>query len=213
LLLEHNLRREGYQTLTASDGQIALETARSRAPHLILLDLMLPTIDGIEVCRQLKSDPLTSATPVVMVTAKSEESDAVLGLGVGAEDYIVKPFRIKELLARVRACLRRTGNLAVKREEPPTRWGDLTIDTDRHEVRVGGLEVNLTPTEFRLLQCLANNPGRAFTREYLVSRAMGPDAVVLPRNIDVHVRALRKKLGSHGDLIQTVRSIGYRFRD
>jgi two-component system phosphate regulon response regulator PhoB len=212
-LLEYNLAREGYRVRSVASGEEGLRKAKAEAPDLIILDLMLPGIDGVELCRRLKQDPVTRGIAIVMVTAKSEESDVVLGLGVGADDYVAKPFRPRTLLARVEAVLRR-GELKEQRAraEHVVR-GPLVIDTTRHEILVDGRPIDFTPTEFRLLHFLASHPGRVFSRSELLSRVIGETAVVLDRNIDVHVRAVRQKLGPLRDLIQTVRSIGYRFRE
>jgi DNA-binding response OmpR family regulator len=174
---------------------------------------MLPRLDGVEVCRRLKTDPRTRNIPVIMVTAKGEESDVVLGLGVGADDYITKPFKTKELLARVGAVLRR-GPLRndIDPTERISREG-VVIDAGKHEVTVDGQPVVFTATEFRLLHYMARHPGRVFTREQLISQVIGDDAIILDRNIDVHVRALRKKIGENRDLIETIRGVGYRFRE
>ncbi len=212
-LIEYNLTREGFRVKAIVDGEEGVQRAKRDAPDLIVLDLMLPGIDGVEVCRRLKQDPITRAIPVVMVTAKAEEADVVLGLGVGADDYIPKPFSPRTLLARVEAVLRR-GPLKDERgaADRVVRNG-LVIDAARHEVVVNGESVDFTATEFRLLHFLASHPGRVFTRTELLSRVIGETAVVLDRNIDVHVRAVRQKLGRMRDLVQTVRSVGYRFRD
>jgi DNA-binding response OmpR family regulator len=212
-VVEYHLRREGYRVHTALRGDEGLRIARSESPDLVLLDLMLPGLDGIEVCRRLKEDPVTRTIPVIMVTAKGEESDVVLGLGVGADDYITKPFRPREMAARVRAVLRR-GTL---REEGATEerivHQGLVIDAERHQVRIDGEAVELTATQFRLLQFLAANPGRVFTRDQLINRVIRGDAIVIERNIDVHIRAIRKKLGPYRDLIETIRGVGYRFQE
>jgi DNA-binding response OmpR family regulator len=210
-MIAYNLAREGYKVVSARDGEGGLELVRQEAPDLVLLDLMLPKLDGIEVCRQLKHDPLTRGIPIVMVTAKGEESDIVLGLGVGADDYIPKPFSPKELLARVRAVLRR-GPLKEERNagERLVR-GNVIVDASRHEVLVDGVSVEFTATEFRLLHMLASHPGRVFTRDHIISRVIGEDALVIDRNIDVHVRSVRKKLGAYRELIETIRGVGYRF--
>ncbi|MBN2489405.1 MAG: response regulator [Planctomycetes bacterium] len=212
-LIQYNLAREGYRVLTAGDGETGLKLARQEAPSLIVLDLMLPGIDGIEVCRRLQADPATRAIAVVIVTAKGEESDLVLGLGVGADDYLTKPFSPRVLVARVRAVLRRGGLSDPELSSEVIQRGPLVIDALRHEVRVDGKPVEFTHTEFKLLQFLAASPGRVFPRDHLLSRVIGEDAIVLARNIDVHVRAVRQKLGKHRDLVQTVRGVGYRFRD
>jgi DNA-binding response OmpR family regulator len=212
-VIEYNLRREGFDVIPSQSGEDGLDKVESAAPDLILLDLMLPEIDGIELCRRLKSDPLTVGIPIIMVTAKGEESDVVLGLGVGADDYITKPFSPKELVARVKAVLRR-GRLRVDtdRKDRIVRDG-VVVDLKRHEVKVDGESVSFTATELRLLHFLASHPGRVFTRDHLLSRVIGEDAIVIDRNIDVHIRAIRKKLGAHRDLIETVRGVGYRFRE
>ena len=212
-VIEHNLCREGYAVRATSDGEDGLHLAQTTAPDLVLLDLMLPGLDGVEVCRRLKADPLTHSIPVIMVTAKGEESDIVLGLGVGADDYVTKPFSPRELLARVKAVLRRgplnkdhTGGERIV-------CGEVIINAARHEVRVDGEPVTFTATELRLIHFLAAHAGRVFTRDHLVARVVGDGAVVVDRNIDVHVRAVRQKLGRHRDLIETIRGVGYRFRD
>ncbi len=213
-IIAYNLSREGYRVLSSRDGEEALDLARSEEPDLILLDLMLPGMDGIEVCRQLKDEPRGADLPIIMVTAKGEESDVVLGLGVGADDYIVKPFSPRELVARVKAVLRR-GPL----KEKPGAAGErieregVAIDAGKFQVRVDGEAVPITATEFRLLHYLARHPGRVFTRNQLLARVIGDDAIVIDRNIDVHVRSLRKKLGPHHELIETQRGVGYRFKD
>jgi DNA-binding response OmpR family regulator len=212
-VLEYNLKRESYRVLTAESGTAGLTLARSENPDLVLLDLMLPGMDGLEVCRKIKEDPLTRSIPIVMVTAKGEESDVVLGLGLGADDYVTKPFSPRELVARVKTVMRR-GPLKeeVGAGERVARDG-IVIDAARHELKVDGIDVAVTATEMRLLHYLATHPGRVFTRDQLLSRVIGEHAIVIDRNIDVHVGALRRKLGSHRDLIQTVRGVGYRFKD
>lgn len=212
-VIEYNLSREGFDVIAAADGEEGLGLVKKKVPALVLLDLMLPGLDGLEVCRRLKSDSVTSDIPVIMVTAKGEESDVVIGLGVGADDYVTKPFSPKELLARVRAVLRR-GPIKEDRDvkERITR-GDLVIDIGRHEVQIDENRMAFTATELRLLHFLASHPGRVFTRDHLLNRVIGDDAFIIDRNIDVHVRSIRKKLGSHRDLIETIRGVGYRFRD
>jgi DNA-binding response OmpR family regulator len=212
-VIAYNLKREGYDVVTSTSGEDGLEKIERNAPQLVILDLMLPEIDGIELCRKLKADPLTQAIPVIMVTAKGEESDVVLGLGVGADDYITKPFSPREMVARVRAVLRRSrGRAEVDRRESVVR-DSVVIDPQRHDVKIDGESVILTATEFRLLHFLATHPGRVFTRDHLLTRVIGADAIVIDRNIDVHVRSIRKKLGAHRELIETIRGVGYRFKD
>ncbi len=212
-VLSYNLTRDGYRVVTAENGADGLRKARKEVPDLVLLDLMLPDLDGVEVCRRLKKDPLTATLPIIMVTAKSEEADVVLGLGVGADDYVPKPFSPRTLLARVKAVLRR----GPQREEAELARrivrGPLTIDADRHEARLEGELVRFTATEFRLLHFLALHPGRVFTRDQLMRRVMGEDVILVDRNVDVHVRAVRAKLGVQRDLVETVRGVGYRFQD
>ena len=212
-LIDYNLNREGFQVVVASTGDEGVRTAVREAPDLILLDLLLPGLDGLEVCRKLKTDPVTQAIPIIMVSAKGEESDIVLGLGVGADDYITKPFRPKELIARVKAVLRRGQRQEEESDGERLVRGDLVIDAVRHEVRIQGKMVVLTATEFRLIHLLASHPGRVFTRDQLVSRVIGGGAAVIDRNIDVHIRSIRKKLGEERDLIGTIRGVGYRFQD
>lgn len=210
-LLQYNLEREGYTVLTAMNGEVGLREARRRKPGVILLDLMLPGMDGLEVCRHLKSDEATRSIPLLMVTAKGEEADVVTGLEMGADDYIAKPFSPRMVLARVRAVLRR-GKLedgARSRVE----IGDVTLDRERHEVTRGGEVLPFTRAEFRLLWTLVSNPGRVYTRDELVERITAGEAMILDRNVDVHVSAIRKKLGKGTDLIGTVRGVGYKCKD
>ncbi len=209
-LIVYHLEREGYEVLQANNGLEALSLMKEKSPDLMLLDLMLPGMDGIEVCRAIKQDPLFRDTCIIMVTAKEEESDQVLGLGLGADDYVTKPFRPRTLMARVEAVLRR-GKL--RKEQRQTegllKHGPLQIDNEAHEVLAGGHRVLLTATEFNLLSFLTMHSGRVFSRGQLLSRVI-KDALVTERNIDVHIRSIRKKLGEHRDLIQTVRGVGYK---
>lgn len=209
----YNLQREGYGAVGCVTGEEGLREARDVRPGLIILDLMLPGTDGVDICRRMKHDEQLRLIPIIMVTAKGEESDIVLGLTAGADDYLVKPFRTRELLARVAAVLRR-GPLQIdsKKDGAVTAHG-LVIDPDRHEVLLDGVPLTFTATEFRLLHFLARSPGRVFTRELLISHVIGDDAIILDRNIDVHIRALRKKLGDRAELIETVRGVGYRFSE
>ncbi len=212
-LIEYNLTREGFRVSVHRDGEEGLERILTDSPDLVLLDLMLPGLDGLEVCRRLKEDPVTRGIPVVMVTAKGEESDVVLGLGLGADDYVPKPFSPKELVARVRAVLRR-GRFKLDREgSQAVTFGPIVVDSLRHRITVDRVEVKFTATEFRILHLLAGHPGRTFTRDQLLSRVIGESAAVTDRNIDVHIRTIRKKLGDHHVLIETVRGIGYRGRE
>jgi two-component system alkaline phosphatase synthesis response regulator PhoP len=210
-LVRYNLDRSGFQAETASSGEEALSKARKSSPDLIILDLMLPGIDGLEVCKKLKSDVKTEHIPIVMLTAKGDESDIVTGLELGAEDYVTKPFSPKILIARVRRILHR----AVSRdlEKPIIRKRDLTIDPGRREVLVKGKPVNLTFTEFNILYALVKRPGLVFTRYQIIDAVHGDNYLVTDRAIDVQIVSLRKKLASCGNYIETVRGVGYRFKD
>jgi len=208
--MKYSLDREGFRVWTAGDGPRGLELIRERVPDVILLDLMLPGMDGMEVCRRVQADPVLRGACVIMVTAKGEETDVLLGLGFGADDYVTKPFSNRELVARVHAVLRR-GQLRDDAQGEVVKCDDLVIDSQRHEVTLAGRPVALTATEFRLLRFLAMNPGRVFSRDRLLSQIIGDHAVVVDRNIDVHVRAIRRKLGDGWELVETIRSVGYRF--
>jgi two-component system phosphate regulon response regulator PhoB len=210
-VLDYNLRQEGYQTQVARDGQQGLREIRLRCPDLVVLDLMLPMIEGLEVCRLLRADPATQGLLVLMLTARSEESDELVGFTVGADDYVTKPFSVKVLLQRINALLRRKEQGTGDRDVIVSQG--IMIDRRRHRATVGDRLLDLTPSEFGLLAALVRQPGRAFSRVELIDVALGDDAIVLERTIDVHVRALRKKLGRHADLVETVRGIGYRLRD
>lgn len=209
-VLAYNLQREGYDPIVTHDGQEGLRKAQTNPPDLIILDLMLPTMDGLEVCRQLRASEQTRLVPILMLTAKAEEMDQVIGFSVGADDYVTKPFSVKVLLQRIKALQRRT-EVGVEPAEVIEQSG-VRVDRVRHQASVNGQDIALTPTEFRLLECLLRQPGRAFTRAQLMDSAIGEAAIVLERTIDVHVKALRRKLGAAGGLIETVRGMGYRFR-
>ena len=211
-LLRFNLSREGCQVFCASSGEEALRLVRSEIPDLMVLDLMLPGIDGLEVARRLKSDPNTKNLPIVMLTAKGEEADIVTGLELGADDYVPKPFSPRILVARVRAVLRRKVKEAPE-ETLVIRIHDLVIDPRRHEVLVKGEPVELTFTEFRILNYMARRPGWVFTRFQIVDAVRGEDYPVTDRSVDVQIVGLRKKLGSAGKYIETVRGVGYRFKE
>lgn len=211
-LIRYNLGKEGYQVRCVATGELAIREARTQQPDLILLDLMLPAVDGLAVCRLLKGDPDTQNIPIVMVTAKTEEADIVTGLELGADDYITKPFSPRVLLARVRAVLRR--KLAQSLDDPTTiRVHDLIIHPGRHEVLLRGRALELTFTEFRLLQFLARKPGWAFSRGQIVDAVKGEDYPVTERSVDVQVAGLRKKMGDLGSYVETVRGVGYRFKE
>jgi two-component system phosphate regulon response regulator PhoB len=212
-VIDFNLRREGFDVVPSGDGDQGLRLAQESIPDLILLDLMLPGRDGLEICRRLRADIATRAIPIIMVTAKGDEGDIVLGLGIGADDYITKPFSVREMLARVKTVMRRGPLVDVGRSRDRIVRDPLIIDKARHEVRINGVLSVFTATEFRLLHFLAAHPGRVFTRNQLLDRVIGEDSDVIDRNIDVHIRAIRKKLGDCASLIQTIRGVGYRFRD
>lgn len=207
----YNLQQHGFQVSTAFDGQSGLSSAFHQPPDLILLDVMLPVLDGIEVCRRLRSHPETNQCVILMLTAKAEEADQLLGFSVGADDYVVKPFSVKVLLERIKALRRRL--LTEPGDLPTIAANGIVIDRVRHQVTMDGEALDLTPSEFRLLETLMRDPGRAYERNDLIDLALGEDTVVLERTIDVHIRALRKKLGENNELIETVRGVGYRFRD
>jgi two-component system phosphate regulon response regulator PhoB len=207
-LLAYNLQREGYETIVAHDGQEGLRKAQMQLPDLIILDLMLPTLSGEEVCRQLRAGERTRQIPIIMLTAKSEETDQVIGFSLGADHYVTKPFSIKVLREQIKAIQRRTHGGAESTDV--VEYGGVRIDRVRHRAYVQDRELDLTPTEFRLLEVLLRQPGRAFSRAQLMSAAIGEGTMVLERTIDVHVKTLRRKLGTH-DLIETVRGVGYRF--
>ncbi len=212
-LLRFNLQKEGHQVTLSGTGSDGLHELRRQPFDLVLLDLMLPDRDGLEVCRIVRADEALSAMPIIMVTAKSEESDVVLGLGLGADDYVTKPFRVKELMARIRVRLAR--HLDEERDAERRRIvvDKLTIDPVRHRVLVGEEAVPLTLTEFKLLHFLACHPGVAYGRYDLLDRIGDGESVVTDRTIDVHVRNLRQKMGDYGHLVETVRGVGYRFSE
>jgi two-component system, OmpR family, alkaline phosphatase synthesis response regulator PhoP len=211
-LVRYNLSREGYRTLCAASGEEGLKVAKAEYPDLIVLDLMLPGVDGLDVARQLKGDEATRKVPIIMLTAKGEESDIVTGLELGAEDYITKPFSTKVLVARVRAVLRR--NIQGAQEEKEVlRIHEITIHPGRHEVLVNEKPVQLTFTEFGILQFLVMRPGWVFTRNQIVDAVKGDDYYVTDRSVDVQIVGLRKKLGKAGRYIETVRGVGYRLKE
>jgi two-component system phosphate regulon response regulator PhoB len=210
-VLAYNLKQAGYEVLVARDGQDGLRQAQLKIPDFVILDLMLPVIDGLEVCRRLRSDPATQNVLILMLTAKAEESDQLVGFSMGADDYVTKPFSVKVLLERFKALERRRSGPA-EDSDVVTSHG-VTIDRRRHRAVAGDEPLTLTLSEFRLLEALVRQPGRAFTRNELITAALGDEAMVLERTIDVHIRALRQKLGPRAELIETVRGVGYRFRE
>ena len=211
-LLQYNLEKEGYQVLLSKTGEEGLELARNKRPDLIILDLMLPGIDGLEVCKLLKAQNATNHTPVLMLTAKSTETDQIVGLELGASDYIVKPFSVKVVLARVKNIFR---NQAVKKKDGANliKAGDFVIDKGRLTVTIRGKPVLLTKLEFQILSFLIENKGMVFSRDKLLSGAWGGEAFVVDRTVDVHIRSIREKLGKYRDYIETVRGAGYRFKE
>jgi two-component system alkaline phosphatase synthesis response regulator PhoP len=211
-LVTYNLTKEGFQVTAVASGEDALEFVDKNRPDLVLLDLMLPETDGLEVCRILKGNPDTAHIPVVMLTARGEEADIVVGLEMGAVDYITKPFSNKVLIARLRAVLRRR-EASVPEEDTPIKIHNLAINPGRHEALIDGKRVDLTLSEFRLLQFLARRPGWVFTRYQIVDALHGTDYPVTDRSIDVQIVGLRKKLGKAGVYIETVRGVGYRFKE
>ncbi len=207
-LLQYNLDKEGYRVTLAADGEEALMLVDERAPDLVVLDWMLPKVSGVEVCRRLRARPETRNLPIVMLTARGEESDRIRGLDTGADDYVVKPFSMSELAARIRAVLRR---IRPGLAEDRLQHGDITVDRVAHRVRRADKEIHLGPTEFRLLDYLMQHPGRVFSREQLLDAVWGSDVYVEARTVDVHIGRLRKALNQHvdADPIRTVRSAGY----
>ena len=211
--LAANLVREGFEVLVGQDGQEGLRQAQLKLPDLIVLDLMLPLKGGLEVCRELRMGPRTRDIPIIMVTAKAEESDQLVGFATGADDYVTKPYSMKVLIQRIKKELRR---VQIQEEAPAgavIESQGVVIDRHSHRAHYRDFELPLTPTEFRLLEVLIRQAGRAFTRYELMDAAIGEDAIVLERTIDVHIKSLRRKLGEAGELIETVRGVGYRFHE
>lgn len=208
--LAYNLQKEGFEVIIADDGASGIEKARTTIPDLIVLDLMMPGMDGFQVCRTLRSDPATEHIKILMLTARSAESDEIIGFNMGADDYVTKPFKMRALVHRLRALLRRGG--AQRTRKDVVSAGPLTLDNLQRRVTLDATELDLTPTEFLMLWTLASQPGRVFSRHELLDTSRGRDANALDRTIDVHVRALRKKMGEHATLIETVRGVGYRFK-
>ena len=211
-VLEYNLTREGYEVARAYDGRDALAQASLKTPDIILLDVMLPLVNGIEVCRQLRAGAETRNSVIIMLTAKSEEADQLVGFSVGADDYVLKPFSVRVLLERIRA-LRRRRDSVERLDGETVTCHRITIDRRSHKASIDNEPIQLTRSEFRLLETLLRQPGRAFDRSELIDAALGEDTLVLERTIDVHIRALRKKLGDLAETIETVRGVGYRFRE
>ena len=212
-LLAYNLHQAGFETITAFNGEDALRHANTRPPDLILLDVLLPGVDGLEVCRMLKTNPATADIPVIMLTAKGEKTDRIVGLELGADDYVTKPFSPREVVLRIRAVQRRMQGAGARAAAKQLRIHDLVIDLDKHQVFNGKEEVDLTATEFKLLTLLAGAPGRVFTRDLLMNELWGDNYFAVDRTVDTHISRLRRKLGELNGAIETVRGIGYRFKE
>ena len=211
-VLVYNLTEFGFEVQAATNGLEGIDRAKRFLPDVILLDVMLPGMDGLEVCRQLRAGAETKASKIIMLTAKSEEADQLVGFNVGADDYVTKPFSVRVLIERIKSITRRTS----ADDEPLESvlvYGSISIDRTKHRVVVDNEHVLLTASEFRLLETLLRNPGRVYDRTELIESALGADTLVLERTIDVHIRSLRKKLGRYADRIETVRGVGYRFRE
>jgi len=212
-LIRHHLTSEGWQVWWAETGEDGIKLAREKRPAVILLDLMLPNLDGREVCKQLQAETATAGSAIIMVTAKGEESDILVGLELGADDYIVKPFSPKVLVARIKAVLRRKAEDSAAAASAVLRFGDLVIHPGKREVVYKGKAVELTFTEFNILYFLARRPGWVFTRNQIIDAARGHDAISTDRAVDVAIVGLRRKLGAAGTYVETVRGVGYRFKD
>jgi phosphate regulon transcriptional regulator PhoB len=209
-MITYNLRADGYEVLSAFTGKDGITVARRERPDLIILDIMLPVMDGFEVCRVLKSTEATACVPIIILSAKSQETDKIVGLELGADDYVTKPFSPRELIARIKAVLRRNQERQPRGEI--TR-GQIVIDGIKHKVLVRKQEIELTATEFKLLECLAQRPGVVLSRSQLLEAVGGDESMVYDRTVDAHIKSLRRKLGKAKDYIETVRGVGYRFRD
>ena len=212
-LLMYNLHQAGFKTDAVLNGAAALERVKIEPPDLILLDLLLPEVDGLEICRTLKRDPETASIPIIMLTAKGEAIDRIVGLELGADDYITKPFSPREVMLRVRAVLRRAPNVPRSRPVNQIQIDDLKIDLDRHQVFSDGDVIDLTATEFKILSLFAHSPGRVFTRSILMDAVWGQEYYGIERTMDTHVSRLRRKLGQFGERIETVHGVGYRLKE
>lgn len=210
-VLTYNLKLAGYEVIVATDGQDGILQAQLKQPDIVLLDLMLPVVDGLDVCRRLRSGTDTKDMLIVMLTAKAEESDELIGFSLGADDYVTKPFSVKVLLERIKA-LRRRRMVDPLTDEVTAKMG-VIVDRRKHQASLDGKPISLTRSEFRLLDTLIRQSGRVFLRSELIDAALGDDAMVMERTIDVHIRSLRRKMGKRADLVETVRGVGYRFRD
>jgi phosphate regulon transcriptional regulator PhoB len=215
-LMVYNLEREGFQTLRAYDGETALKLAVSKKPDLIILDLMLPGVQGMEVCKKIRQNPETAAMPIIMLTAKGEEIDKVLGLEFGADDYVTKPFSVKEMMARIKAVLRRMEPHGTKEKDEIFEFKELRIDFRSYEVFLGNRKLELSPTEFKLLKFLSHHPGRVYSRDQILDAVWSDESFVEPRTVDVHIRRLRAQIEKDAEepqYIITVRGVGYKFAD
>ncbi len=210
-LLQYNLEREGFHIIPTSSGEEALDILEKEIPHLIILDLMMPGIDGLETCRMIKQDSRLKNIPIIFLTAKSEELDIVIGLQLGADDYVTKPFSPRVLTARVKALLRRLSEKPASKDI--RKFNDLVLDTVKHKVIYKGKTIELTMSEFNILEFLSRQPGRVFTRDQIVDNVWKEGKFIVDRAVDVHVRGLRKKLDKAADFVETVRGVGYRFKD
>ena len=212
-LLAYNLHQAGFETITAFNGEDALRHANTRPPDLVLLDVLLPGVDGLEVCRMLKRNPTTADIPVIMLTAKGEKTDRIVGLELGADDYVTKPFSPREVVLRIRAVQRRMEEARTSAAVKQLRIHDLVIDLDKHQVFNRGQKLDLTATEFKLLTLLAGAPGRVFTRDLLMNELWGDNYFAVDRTVDTHISRLRRKLDHLSGAIETVRGVGYRFKE
>ena len=210
-LIQYNLEREGFEVAAIATGEEAINRLDKDIPNLIILDLMLPGIDGLETCRLIKQESKTKSIPIIMVTAKSEESDVIVGLQLGADDYITKPFSPRVLLARIKTVMRRASGKTVTTETKS--YGDLTIDVPKHKVTFQGKPIELTTIEFNILEFLSRSPGRVFTRDQIMDGVWKDGKFIVDRAVDVHIRGLRKKLNKAADFVETVRGVGYRFKE
>ena len=209
-MVDYNLKEHGYETVSAFNGKKGIESAEKEQPDLIILDIMLPVIDGFEVCKILKNNQKTANIPIIILSAKSQETDKVVGLELGADDYVTKPFSPRELIARIRAILRRgPENQPAQKIER----GDVIIDGTKHKITVSGEEIVLTNTEFKLLEFIARRPGVVFSRDQILDAVSGGDAIVCYRTVDAHIKSLRQKLGTAKNYIETIRGVGYRFKE
>lgn len=211
-LVRYNLVKDGFKVTCVSSGEQAIEKLKEETPNVILLDLMLPGMDGLDLCKKLRTNPATTGIPIIMITAKGEDADIVTGLELGADDYLTKPFSPRVLLARIRAILRRNKQEEID-ETSVLKIHDIVVNPARHEVLVKGEPLILTATEFAILHFLARRPGWVFSRDQIISAVKGDDYPVTERSVDVQIVGLRKKLGDSGDLIETVRGVGYRFKE